>query len=49
MAIIFFVTIVPTGLILRVIGRGPFKDKKNNKSSFWLEKDNKNFTMKNQF
>ena len=49
MAMIFFVTIVPTGLILRVLGRGPFKNKTNNKSSFWLEKDNKNFTMKNQF
>ena len=49
MAMIFFVTIVPTGLILRLLGRGPFKNKKNNKSSFWLEKDNKNFTMKNQF
>ena len=49
MAMIFFVTIVPTGLILRLLGRGPFKNKKNNKSSFWLEKDNKNSTMKNQF
>jgi len=49
MAIIFFLTIVPTGLILRVLGKGPFKNTKNNKSSFWMKKDNKNFNMKDQF
>ncbi len=49
MGIIFFLTVVPTGLFLRVLSRGPFKNKNLRKKTFWLKKNDNNFTMKNQF
>ena len=49
MAIIFFLVVTPMGIIMRVLNKDLLKLKKNNKSSYWLNKDNKKSSMKDQF
>ena len=49
MGIIFFLVITPTGLIMRIIGKNLLNLKKNNKKTYWINKDNSNNSMKNQF
>ena len=49
MAIIFFGVVTPTGLVLKLFKKDVLKLKKNNSSSYWIEKDNSNNDMKNQF
>ncbi len=50
MALVYFVTVVPTGLIMRLLGKdliGLEFDK--NAKSYWLKRDKPISTMKNQF
>ena len=49
MGIIFFGIVTPTGLFLRLIGKDVLKLKKAKKNTYWIEKDNSNKSMKNQF
>ena len=49
MGIVFFLVVTPTGLIMRLLGKDLLNLKKNNKNSYWIEKDNSNNSLKNQF
>ena len=48
--LIYFVTIVPTGLIMRLLGNDLLKKKPNkNAKSYWIERNKPMGSMKNQF
>ena len=49
MAIIFFGVVTPTGVVLKLFKKDILRLKKNNNSSYWINKDNSNNNMKNQF
>ena len=49
MGIVFFLVVTPTALIMRLLGKDLLNLKKNNKNSYWIEKDNSNSNLKNQF
>ena len=49
MAIIFFLVVTPTALIMRIIGKDLLNLKFNNKKSYWIEKTGPKSKMKNQF
>ena len=49
LGIVFFLVVTPTGIIMRLIGKDLLNLKKKNYESYWVEKDNENNTMKNQF
>ena len=49
MGFIFFFVVTPTGIIMRILGKNLLSLKKNNVSTYWKIKDNKNNNMKNQF
>ncbi len=49
MGVIFFLVVTPTGIIMRLIGKDLLNLKKNNSNTYWLEKNNSNNSMKNQF
>ena len=49
MGFIFFFVVTPTGIIMRLLGKDLLNLKKNNKSTYWLKKNNQNNNMKNQF
>ncbi len=50
MGIIFFGIITPTGFILRIFKKDILMLKKNPKNNtYWIDKDNSNNDMKNQF
>ena len=48
--LIYLVTIVPTGLIMRLLGKDLLKKKPNkNAKSYWIERNEPMGSMKNQF
>ena len=49
MGVIFFGIVTPTGLLLKLIGKDVLKLKEDKKDTYWIEKDNSNNNMKNQF
>ena len=50
MTLVYFVTVVPTGLIMRLLGKDLLKQKlDNNAKSYWIERKEPMGTMKNQF
>ena len=49
MAIIFFVVVTPTGLIIKIFRKDLLNLKKNKNQTYWLKKDNSNSSLKNQF
>ena len=49
MGIVYFMVVTPTGLIMRVLGKDLLNLKKNNKDTYWIDKDNSNNDLKNQF
>ena len=49
MAIIFFLVVTPTGLIMRILGKDILNLKYNQNKSYWIEKDGPKSNMKNQF
>ena len=49
MGIVFFLVVTPTGLIMRLFRKDTLKLKKNNNTSYWINKDNSNSSMRNQF
>ena len=48
MALVFFVVVTPTGLIMRLFQKDLIKLKKKDKKSYWIERKSKS-EMKNQF
>jgi len=49
MGIIFFFVVSPTGLIMKLLKKDLIKLKKNNDSSYWIEKKDIKSSMRNQF
>jgi hypothetical protein len=50
MAFVYFFTILPTGLIMRLLGKDLLKQKLNkNAKSYWIKRSEPMGTMKNQF
>ena len=50
MAFVYFVTVLPTGLIMRLLGKDLLKQKLNkNAKSYWIKRSEPMGTMKNQF
>ena len=49
MAIIYFGVVTPTGILFNLFQKDVLKLKKNNDTTYWIEKDNSHNNMKNQF
>jgi len=49
LGIVFFLVVTPTGIIMRLIGKDLLNLKKNNSKTYWVEKQNEDTSMKNQF
>ena len=49
MGIVFFLVVTPTGLVMRIFRKDILKIKKNSRDSYWINKDNTNSSMRNQF
>ena len=49
MGIIYFLVVTPTGLIMKALGKDLLGLKRNKNNTYWLEKDNSNNNLKNQF
>ena len=49
MGIVFFLVVTPTGLSMRFFRKDILKLKKNSSDSYWINKDNTNSSMRNQF
>ena len=49
MGIIFFLIVTPTGILVNLFKKDLLKLKKNNNKTYWIEKNDKNNSMKNQF
>ena len=49
MSLVFFVVVTPIALILKILGKDLLNLKKNNSSSYWIEKTGPKSKMKNQF
>jgi Mg2+/Co2+ transporter CorB len=50
MALVYFITVLPTGLIMRLLGKDLLKQKLDkNAKSYWIERTEPMGSMKNQF
>ena len=49
MGIVYFLVVTPIGLIMRMFRKDLLNLKKNNKNTYWIDKDNSNSNLKNQF
>ena len=50
MALVYFLTVLPTGLIMRLLGKDLLKQKLDkNAKSYWIKRDEPMGSMKNQF
>ena len=49
MGFVFFIVVTPTGFIMKLLGKDLLNLKKENKKSYWINKENYNSSMKNQF
>jgi len=50
MALVYFVTVLPTGLIMRLLDKDLLKQKlDNNAKSYWIERSESMGSMRNQF
>ena len=49
MGIVFFFVVTPTGLIMKSLVKDILALKRNKNNTYWLEKDNSNNNLKNQF
>ena len=50
MALVYFVSVLPTGLIMRLLGKDLLKQKLDkNVKSYWIERSEPMGPMKNQF
>ena len=49
MGIVFFLVVTPTGLIMKLFKKDLINLRKNNSSTYWIEKKDIKSSMKNQF
>ena len=50
MALVFFLVVTPTGIIMRLFGKNLLRIKKmKNVKTYWIKIDKKNSSMRNQF
>ena len=50
MGVVFFLVVTPTGLIMKMFGKKMLDNKfDKNKKSYWIIRDKKTSSMKNQF
>lgn len=49
MALIFFLILTPTSLIVRIFGKDPLKLKKSNDNTYWIKRKKNITTMDRQF
>ena len=49
MGIIFFLVVTPTSIIMKILQKDLLNLKKNNNDSYWIQKNNQNSKMKNQY
>ena len=50
MGLIYYLTVVPTGLIFKILNKNLLNiKKKNDQKSYWIKKEKSQSTMKNQF
>tara|TARA_B100000575_G_C23141820_1_gene664671 strand:- start:5123 stop:5524 length:402 start_codon:yes stop_codon:yes gene_type:complete len=49
MGIIFFLTVTPVGLIMKMLNKDILQEKIGKEKSYWKKKDSLNSSMKNQF
>ena len=49
MGIIFFLTVTPIGLIMKMLNKDILEEKMNKEKSYWKNKNSLNSSMKNQF
>ena len=49
MGIVFFLVVTPTGLIMKLFRKDLINLRKNNSSTYWIEKKDIKSSMKNQF
>ena len=49
MGIIFFLVVTPTSIIMKILKKDLLNLKKNNNDSYWIQKNNQNSKMKNQY
>jgi len=49
MAIVFFIVVTPTYIIMRLLGKDILNIKKNKKNTYWIDKSGAKSKMKNQF
>ena len=50
MGFIYYLTVVPTGLIFKILNKNLLNiKKKNDQKSYWIKKEKSQSTMKNQF
>ena len=49
MGVVYFMVVTPTGLIMRLLGKDLLNLKKDDKDTYWIDKDNSNSDLKNQF
>ena len=49
MGLVFFLVLTPTGLLLKLFNKDILKLKRNTRKTYWITKDSKNNSMKNQF
>ena len=49
MALIFFLVVTPTGLLMRIFRKDILNLKYNNNKSYWIKKNGPKSKMKNQF
>ena len=49
MGLVFFLVVTPTGMIMRILNKDLLRLKKKNIKTYWIEKNNQNNRMKNQF
>jgi hypothetical protein len=48
LGLVYFLTIVPIGLVMRAVGRNPIRHRAVN-DSYWASRDHPRGTLKNQF
>ena len=49
MGVVFFLVVTPTALLMRIFGKNLLGLKRNNKTSYWIERSEIKSKMKNQF
>ena len=49
MGIIFFLVVTPIGLLMKLLGKDLINLKKNNEKTYWIRRNKKKSSMKNQF